>query len=169
MSQRQLVARLASSALLLGAVIGSGCAPLTFSNEASVDYAQYPSVTVEVAGPDGSQRQRDYLENELREHSGFQRVSGAAEPVAGALPAEGASAQLLVEITLDSSYDVDLFDDDDLDVEVTYSASVHYRLFADGTLLDSGAESVEDESTSLDAAEEALDRVVLHYLRPYRF
>lgn len=169
MSHRHLLARLVSSALLLGAVASNGCAPLTFSNEASIDYARYPSVTVELAGPDGSQRQRDYLENELREHSGFQRVSRAAEPLVGALSAEGASAQLLVELTLDSSYDVDLFDDDDdLDVDVTYSASVHYRLLADGTLLDSGVESAEDESTSFDAAEEALDLVVLHYLRPYR-
>lgn len=165
MSRRPRVAWGVSLALL-GVALGSGCAPLTFSNEASIDFEQYPSVIVEVAGPDGSQRQGDYLESELREHSGFQRVSRAPD-----FPGEGPSAQLLVELTMDSSYDVSLFDDDDdLDVETTYSASVRYRLFApDGGLLDSGADSADGEDTSFDAAESALDLVVLHYLRPYRF
>ena len=150
-------------ALLLGAA--AACAPLTFSNEASVDFARYPSVSVELGGPDGSQRQLDYLESELREHSGFRRVSRGP-----AGPAEGAAAQLIVELTLDSHYDVDIFaDEEELAVDVSYSADVRYRLFAaDGTLLDSGIESADDESSSFEAAESALDLVVLHYLRPYR-
>lgn len=154
----------AALALLVGSA-ATGCAPLTFSNEASVDFARYPSVSVELAGPDGSQRQADYLESELREHSGFRRVSRGP-----AFPDEGASAQLIVELTLDSSYDLDVFDDDDeLDVDISYSADAHYRLFAaDGVLLDSGVESIDDEASSFDAAEAALDLVVLHYLRPYR-
>lgn len=151
--------------LLLGVAAAGGCAPLTFANEASVDFERYPRVSVELAGPDGSQRQASYLESELREHSGFRRVS-----LAPAFLAEGASAQLIVELTLDASYDLDLFDDDDeLDVDVSYSADARYRLFsADGTLVDSGVESAEDEPSSFDAAEAALDLVVLHYLRPYR-
>lgn len=153
----------AALALLLGAATTGGCAPLTFFNEASVDYVRYPSVSVELAGPDGSQRQADYLEGELREHSGFRRVSRA-----GALPG-AASAQLVVELTLDSRYYVDVFDEDELDVEVSYSADAHYRLFAaSGALVDSGIEWAEDELSSFDAAESALDLVVLHYLRPYR-
>ena len=52
-----------------------------------------------------------------------------------------------------------------VDPELTYSAEVHYQLFAaDGRLIDSGADSVEDEVTSFAAAESALDQVVLHYL-----
>jgi len=148
--------------LLLG---GSGCAPLTLSNDASIDFAAYPSVSLELGGPDGSERQRAYLESELREHSGFQRILPAR-----AAPNE-ASAQLSVELTLDSSYEglIELLSTDDEQEEITYSASVIYRLFArDGHVVDSGGESVSDEDSYFGAAESALDQVVLHYLRPYR-
>lgn len=155
---RRALARAVAAGLSLGA--SAGCAPLTFANDASVDFERYPSVTVQVAGPDGSQRQQDYLERELREHSGFRRVGRAAE---------GASARLQVELALGSGYDVDLFTDDDVEVEISYSATVRYRLFAaDGALVDSGMDSADGEETSFEAAEEALDLVVLHYLRPYR-
>lgn len=150
----------AALALLLGA--GSGCAQLTFSNEAEVDFERYPSVAVDVAGPDGSRRQLDYLESELREHSGFRRVSRVSD-------GEPAATRLLVELTLDASQELILFDDDDQVSEISYSAEVRYRLFApDGALLDSGADLAEDEQSSFHAAEAALDLVVLHYLRPYR-
>jgi hypothetical protein len=159
--------RLLTQIAVLAALPCSACAPLTFSNEPSIDFDRLTSVVVEVGGPDGSQRQSEYLESELREHSGFRRVFGAeAQP----LPGDGGAALLLVELTMDSDTDIDLFsDDDDIDVEVSYSASAHYRLFMpDGTLLDSGIESADDEPSSFDAAEQALDLVVLHYLRPYR-
>ena len=148
--------------LLLGSL---GCAPLTFSNAASVDFAAYPSVSLELGGLDGSERQREYLESELREHSGFQRV------LPGNAPASEASAHLAVELTLDSSDDgpIVLFGTEDEDEEISYSAAVSYRLFArDGRLIDAGGESVEDEQSYFGAAESALDQVVLHYLRPYR-
>jgi hypothetical protein len=154
--------RTAGLALLLAL---AGCAPLTFSNEPSVDFAAYPSVSVELGGPDGSRRQSEYLESELREHSGFQRVTSARAD------ASTSSAHLLVELALDLMDDgvFVLLSDDDQEPDISYSASVSYRLFArDGELLDSGVEDVEDEDSSFSAAESALDRVVLHYLRPYR-
>jgi hypothetical protein len=159
--------RLVSQLSALAVLSCAACAPLTFSNEPSVDFEEFASVVVEVGGPDGSQRQSEYLESELREHSGFRRVFGAA---AQPLPGDGGAAQLLVELTMDEGTDIDLFsDDDEIDVEVSYSASARYRLFTpDGTLLDSGIESADDEPSSFDAAEQALDLVVLHYLRPYR-
>ena len=93
----------------------------------------------------------------------------SADALVAEAPAEVVSAQLLVELTLDSGYDVDVFgDDDDIDIDVSYSADVRYRLFADGIVVDSGSDSVDDEDSSFDAAEAALDLVVVHYLRPYR-
>jgi hypothetical protein len=171
MSLRRLIRLIqrAPLGLLLGASLSSsGCAPLTFSNEPSIDFRRYDTVSVAVGGPDGSQRQLDYLEGELREHSGFRRVlrgDGLTEgPSAG-----GTAAQLQVELTLDSSIDFDIFsDDDEFDTDISYSASVRYQLSAGGAVVDSGVESVDDASSSFDAAEEALDLVVLHYLRPYR-
>lgn len=164
---QRLSSRLASL-VLLAAAASTGCAPMTFSNEGNIDFRRYPSITVEVAGPDGSQRQRDYLESELREHSGFRRVS-SGDAFSATPPEDGAAAQLVVELSLDSGYEVDVFsDEDDIDVDVSYSASVRYRLLADGAVVDAGSDSVDDEDSSFDAAEAALDLVVLHYLRPYR-
>jgi len=165
MSARSLWSLLRSAAipLLLG---GGGCAPLTLSNDASIDFTAYPSVSLELGGPDGSERQRAYLESELREHSGFRHVvpAGAAE--------NEASARLSVELTLDSSYDglvIVLLSTEEEQEGISYSAAVSYRLFArDGHVIDSGAESVNDEDSYFNAAESALDQVVLHYLRPYR-
>src|SRR5262249_11932771 len=120
------------------------------------DFSAYPSVRLELGGPDGSQRQLDYLESELRVHSGFERVtSDVREPV---------SAVLEVELELDSSRD--LFDDDN---GYSYSGVAEYWLFdSAGQLVDSGEEAVDDEQTSFAAAESALDLVVYHYLRQYR-
>lgn len=142
-------------------LLAAGCTPMTFSNEQSVDFGAYPSVSVELGGPDGSERQREYLASELSAHSGFRHVTRDR--------LDSASAYLAVDlaISIDESLLEVLSDDDD--PELTYSAEVHYQLFAaDGRLIDSGADSVEDEVTSFAAAESALDQVVLHYLPSYR-
>jgi hypothetical protein len=149
---------LLSAALLLGL---ASCAPMTFSKSESVDFDAYPSVRIQLGGPDGARRHLEYLETELRAHSGFARVTSD--------PIESASAVLEVDLELSSSgggYDV--FDDEV--EEISYSGYADYRLFAvDRRLIDGGEESVESESTSFDAAESALDLVVYHYLRQYRF
>jgi hypothetical protein len=154
-----MAAWLRCTGLLLA--LAAGCTPMTFSNEQSVDFGAYPSVSVEMGGPDGSERQRKYLVNELSAHSGFWYVAADSR--------DPASAQLAVdlEVRLEDPPIVLLGSEDDS--EITYSADVHYQLFAaDGHLIDSGADSVEDELTSFDAAESALDQVVLHYLPSYR-
>jgi len=146
----------------------AGCAPLTFSNESSVDFQTYQSVRLELGGPDGSRRQHDYLEEELRVHSGFRRVTRD--------PAELVDARLLVELSAESDHEAEdilvdiLFDtEEEEDSEPpSYSAYVSYRLeAADGSLIDVGATSAE-AADSFEAAEAVLDLVVLHYLRPYR-
>lgn len=139
----------------------AACTPMTFSNEQRVDFSAYPSVAIEMGGPDGSERQGAYLASELSAHSGFRRVTRDRRDPASALLAVD------LEIRIDDSW-IDLLSDDQ-DPELSYSADVHYQLFAaDGHLIDSGADSVEDELTSFDAAESALDQVVLHYLPSYR-
>lgn len=138
----------------------AGCTPMTFSNEQSVDFGAYPSVSIEMGGPDGSERQGAYLASELSAHSGFRRVTRDRR--------DPASAFLAVDLAISIDDSVSLLSEDD-DPDISYSASVHYQLFAaDGHLVDSGADSAEDELTSFDAAESALDRVVLHYLPSYR-
>ncbi|MEO8184069.1 MAG: hypothetical protein ABI895_35055 [Deltaproteobacteria bacterium] len=140
---------------------------MTFSNDASLDFAAYPSLSFELGGPDGSLRHSAYLQSELREHSGFRSVS-----LASARGLETASVHLDVQLSVQASIEGDLlvaiFADDEQD-DVTYSAFVSYWLSArDGRMIDSGGESADGESTFNDAAESALDGVVLHYLRQYR-
>ena len=156
------MAALNDLALLLGLATAAACTPMTFSNEQSVDFGAYPSVSVEMGGPDGSDRQGEYLASELSAHSGFRRVTRDGRDPASAFLAVDLS------VSIDDSL-LELLSDDE-DSEITYSAAVHYQLFAaDGHLIDSGADAVEDEVTSFDAAESALDQVVLHYLPSYRF
>lgn len=146
-------------------LLGVGCAPLTFSNESSVDYQTYRSVRVELGGPDGSRRERDYLEEQMRVYSGFRRVALD--------PAEFVDARLRVELSADSDHedvliDILFADDDEEEEPPSYSAYVSFRLeAADGSLIDVGAMSAE-ANDYFDATEAALDLVVLHYLRPYR-
>ena len=145
--------------------LGAGCAPLTFSNEASVDYQTYRSVRLELGGPDGSRRDYDYLREQMRVHSGFLRVALD--------PAEPVDARLRVQLSADSDHATEdvldiLFAEDEPEEPPSYSAYVSYRLeAADGRLLDVGATSAE-ASDYFEATESVLDLVVLHYLRPYR-
>jgi hypothetical protein len=145
--------------------LAAGCAPLTFSNDSSVDFQAYQSVRVELGGPDGSRRERDYLREQMRVHSGFRRVTLDA--------AEFVDARLLVELSADSEYETEdlLFDvlfEEQEEEPPTYSAYVSYRLeAADGSLIEVGATFAES-TDYLDATESVLDLVVLHYLRPYR-
>ena len=85
-----------------------------------------------------------------------------------------AEGRLEVELTLQASGGeedliIAILTDDQDAADITYSGSVAFHLIAaDGHLVDSGLDSVQDEATSFDAAESALDLVVYHYLRPYR-
>jgi len=147
--------------------LGAGCAPLTFSNDESIDFQAYQSVRLELGGPDGSRREYDYLREQMHMHSGFQRVVLD--------PAELVDARLLVELSADSNHETEdilvdlLFDEDEEQEEpLSYSAYVRYRLHAaDGSLLDVGEASAEAPDY-FEATESVLDLVVFHYLRPYR-
>jgi hypothetical protein len=155
-----MMMRAYAAGLLLA--LGAGCAPLTFSKEADVDFETYQNVRVELGGPDGSRRQRDYLADELSAHSGFRRILRE--------PTEPVDARLLVELSASSDADDSdfaLFDSEE-EGAPTYTASVHYRLEdAYGSAIDAGAASAE-ATDYFEATESALDLVVLHYLRPYR-
>ena len=136
------------------------CAPLTYSREAAVDYRRYARVHVSVQGSSGGDSRTRYLEAELREHSGFRTVT--TDPAA----------------LVDALLDVELFVDTQVTItsegtSVLSSAVADYRLVApDGSVIDSGVETEETEDDNVlftsDVGEEALDGVVLHYLRPFR-
>ena len=109
------MAALREVAVLLA--LAAGCTPMTFSNEQSVDFASYPSVSVELGGPDGSERQGQYLASELSAHSGFRRVTRDGR--------EPASAFLAVDLALsvDESL-IALLSSDDDELEIRYAADV---------------------------------------------
>ena len=111
-----------------------------------------------MGGPDGSEQQLEYLEAELREHSGFTTVTRD--------PAVTVRALLRVELDVNASDDGIFSTSDE---EPTYSSSLTYRLQAtSGATIEANALSVSGENSYDDAAEGAADQLVLHYLRPYR-
>lgn len=148
-------------ALVVGAGAWSlGCVPLTFSNDAAIDFAIYRRVAVEVFPSDlalyyGRQAATSYLADALRDGSGFEQV------------------------TTDTSEEVDLFltvrvravevitYEDDLP-QVEYHGHASFTAVdAAGGRVDSG--SVSDASQFLsEVVEDVLDEVALHYLKPYR-
>jgi uncharacterized lipoprotein YmbA len=131
-------------ALVLGA-----CAPVTLENTGAVDFERYRTVWVAPLEGDGSPNDRDYLIDELRAASGFARVTTD--------PDETVAADLVV--TLDEDRGVTAGD---------YTVYVRWELSEpDGTLIDRGSSDVTEED-AFEAVEEALDEVVVHYLRPYR-
>jgi len=140
--------------LVTCAATAAGCAPLTFSEEGAIDFGRYSSVEVAVesnATTDG--RATQYLVGELRASSGFARVDAAPSP----------SADLLLNVTVFVGAG-----DDDGDGDATYASVATFDAWeAQGRLVDSGSES-DESSGPLEAAEDVLDEVVLHFIAPYR-
>lgn len=146
--------RLAALAIAVAGLV-AGCAPLTFSNEAVIDFELYSSVFVAVGGLDGSERDARYLEAELRDTSGFSRVTRD--------PTESVDAVLDVELEID--IDRRVFSDEPDE----YTGRVDYVLTSpDGEVLDSGRASSASSTSLRSAAEGALDEVVYRYLPSYR-
>jgi len=113
-----------------GCPVRSGCA-----SAGGVEAADPARGSAHVSGRqsrfDGSDRQGEYLASELSAHSGFRRVTRDGRDPASAFLAVDLS------VSIDDSL-LELLSDDD-DSEITYSAAVHYQLFAaDGHLIDSG-------------------------------
>lgn len=160
-----------ASTVQCAALLALSCAPLTFSEPGAIDFERYRSVRVSVEAPDlGGGYAAQYLASRLAESSGF------------------------VEVTTNGAIDVDLLlmvdvrviapPDDSPDVVITFgSDAVHvegedgdpkYAATAayigqtpDGTVVDFGVE--EDSSdTVLEAVQDVLDQVELHYIEPYR-
>ncbi len=143
-----------AAALLL--VLGStlGCAPLTFSNQAEVDFARYADIALEMSGLDGALREARYLQEQLEEDSGFRSV--AIEPASS-------DATLRVELTVEEARE--LLSDDPTEYEV----EVRFELVApDGGVLTDGEASGGPGTSRTQAIESALDEVVTHFLPSYR-
>lgn len=133
-----------------------GCTPITLDNDPPIDFDVYRSVYVPPLQGEGFAAERAFFVNRLREDSGFRRVTTN--------PADEVDAVLIVAVRL---VDIDIdFDDDDRE----YETEAQFRLedAVTGKVIDRG--TVEDDSSASyeDALEEALDDVVLHYLKPYR-
>ena len=126
-----------------------GCAPLTFSKDEVIDFSAYPAVRVEVrVGPQEHLGATAYLAKALRESSGFEEISYDSRVAY--------DAELLVDVMVTAVGD-DKFE-----------AGATYRLIdAEGRIIDDG--EIDDRSwSSLEAREDVLDEIALHYHRPYR-
>ena len=138
--------------LVTCAAASAGCAPLTFSEEGAIDFQRYSRVEVAVesnATTDG--RATQYLVGELRAFSGFAQVDAPPSP----------SADLLLNVTVF----VGAGDDDE---DATYASVATFEAWdAQGRLVDSGSES-DESSGPIEAAEDVLDEVALHFIAPYR-
>ncbi len=135
-------------------VATTSCYPLTLSNDGPIDFARYPAVYVApVIGPD-SGFARSYLVDELRESSGFSKVTTDA--------AQGADVELRVEIDINLDFDSSSDEDPDYEGKATFVLTT-----PDGEVVDRDA--VQDSSSSeQEALEDTLDELVQHYLFPYR-
>jgi hypothetical protein len=131
----------------------SGCAPMTFSHEAEIDFDAYPSVRVSVVNePELS----EYLAGELRGTSGFSQVTtDPAEPVSLVLTV---SVAVTENVTVSSDGEIDY----DYDATGIFSA-----VTPGGEPVLEGTEDDNSESWA-EAEEDVLDEVARRFLPPYR-
>jgi hypothetical protein len=143
--------------LLLAAGMGAcACAPLTYSDAGAVDFEKYRSVRVSVTSSLDSLRATDYFAHELRAESGFSQVTVD--------PSEEVDAVLDVSV----SATLETNENDDSDTDDDYSSEANYRLASPADAnVDSGT-TTDQSASEEEAIEDALDQVVLHYIRPYR-
>lgn len=149
--------RLAVAALLLGL---SGCLPLTFSHEGSIDFRRYQVVYIQPVATVGSLLDTGYstglqvyLADELATNSGFRGITLD--------PRDPHDVVLVVELNIRSDYDYEDREDEwDVDAEWILRTM-------DGDVVDVGSAS-EDATHQETAAEEAMDAIANRYLAPYR-
>ena len=136
------------------------CEPVTLSHEGDIDFTQYRSVYVEpisLSGdsvfPDLDSGTQLYLVSELREISGFTSVNASSGPAT--------DTTLVVDMLVNSRENLETG-------ELSYEASTRYTLLdISGRRLLDGTTSATDEDI-VEAQEDALDKVALKFLRPYR-
>lgn len=134
------------------------CAPLTFSNEAAIDFDTYRSVRVEVSAPgDYAGYCETYLVDQLRSSSGFTSVT--LDP---SVPTD-----LVLRVDLAVSEDIDIDGEGNLDVDYT-GAALYHATAPDGSLVDSG-EKEDTSELELEVIEDLLDEIEYHYIAPYRY
>lgn len=146
--------------IVCAALSGTGCVPLTFSREPAIDFEAYRHAAVQVslhglAGFYDVTSATVYLASGLQEASGFETVSvGQSE-----------AADVLLSVSVNVTEWVD-FSGDYPNYE--YDSTASFRAIdPNGFVIDTGQVSDSSESPG-EAVEDALDEVVLHYLRPYR-
>lgn len=149
-----MTSRRFSAVFALVAASSSGCASLTFSEDAPIDFERYSSVSVAVAtnvtGPDVAS---EYLAKGLRELSGFESVTTAA----------GAVTDLRLEVRITTSP----VDDLDIDGEANGRADYTARDASTNSVVDSGSED-DISDTAWEVQEDVLDEVALHFIAPFR-
>lgn len=134
-------------------VAAGACAPLTFSEPASIDFETYRAVRVElVSGYFGVDYARDYLVMGLREQSGFSSVTTD--------PAASVDLILSVEVSVNPTTDTE--GDTEFEGTARFTATT-----PSGQVVDRGTESDTSDSDT-EVVEDVLDEITLHYFHPYR-
>jgi hypothetical protein len=133
----------------------SGCAQLTFSKDEAIDFDSYPSVRVNVTSPN-SVADTEYLASELRAGSGFTTV----------ITSSGEATSLSLNVSLQMAEEVSVDGDGNIDSSWVGEA-IYTATDAAGQLVETG--SIDDSSEfPSELAEDLLDEVALHYLKPFR-
>ena len=136
-------------------LLGSACAPLTYSEEGAIDFETYSSVRVSVTSTTFTGDGSEYLAGELENSSGFDTVTLDS----------ATSVDAVLSVTLSVTFLPTV--DDQGNSEDHYDATASYTLTAGSTRVDSGSANAS-APTDLEAAEGALDGVAAHYVAPYR-
>jgi hypothetical protein len=141
------------TAALLGSCLALGCAPVTFSEPGAIDFDRYRRALI--AG-DGA----DYLAGELAATSGFAAVT--TDPRADVDVVIGVAVFREEHRTCECECDCACTCESDYEATASFVAKTPA-----GAFVDSGSEN-DTSGTELEAIEDALDEVALHFIRPYR-
>jgi hypothetical protein len=141
--------------MLLVATTSVGCAPLTFSKDAPVDFEKYPSVGVLVESSNAA-ADTSYLVDELRDVSGFSVVTSD--------PAASVSLHLSVTLVVNEVVTTD----SEGDTDVSYDGAASFLATdAGGQVVERG--HTEDHSQfEFEVNEDVLDQVAFHYFPAFR-
>jgi len=132
----------------------AGCTPVTLDNDPPIDFDRYSSVYVAPLTGEGYDDDRRFLVHELRADSGFKLVTMD--------PEVNVTAVLLVQVEI-----TDVDEDADGDLDINAVALFRLEDAYTGALIDRG--QVNDDAPQFaSAVREALDDVVLRYLKAYR-
>jgi len=132
------------------------CAPITYSDAGAVDFATLRSVRVRVTSPIDSVAATLYLASELRELSGFSRVTVESTVAVDAV----------LEVYVSTLPEAQTRDDGSIDSY--YSSQATYRLSTPRDPAVDWGHTSDQSEYEWEALEDALDQVAVHYIRPYR-